>query len=267
MHREIQRLSRPQATAFSGASLAPSPRRVGSGSFGSQSGIPCRLRTWGAEMRPLSLLPLISAGPNFRTKGEQPFGAPGRTSTILPPPPPKRCYDWGGGGGTATTGGLTFHHATQEPSGPSFRPRHGRSPSSAWVVFSWGRGSRRLQRCPRGGGRVGAQLALPLLQRCLALLLHHPPATGRRHLCGSSSASVGWATGPEPWRGPRLQARAPRASSPPPQPFPLPLRRGPNARMRRAAAPAQALCQPPLQPKLGKRKPQRKTKPQSLAGS
>jgi hypothetical protein len=99
MHREIQRLSRPQATAFSGASLAPSPRRVGSGSFGSQSGIPCRLRTWGAEMRPLSLLPLISAGPNFRTKGEQPFGAPGRTSTILPPPPSQEVLRLGRGWG------------------------------------------------------------------------------------------------------------------------------------------------------------------------
>lgn len=122
MHREIQRLSRPQATAFSGASLAPSPRRVGSGSFGSQSGIPCRLRTWGAEMRPLSLLPLISAGPNFRTKGEQPFGAPGRTSTILPPPPLPRGVTTGAG-----VGGRR-----QQEGSPSTTPhRNLRAPPSA----------------------------------------------------------------------------------------------------------------------------------------
>lgn len=154
------------------------------------------------------------------------------------------------GTGAGLEVGLTFHHAAQEPAGSSRRPGPGRRPGSGCVVFSGGRSCRRLQRSPRGGSRIGAALALPLLQRRLALLLHHPPAAGRRHR-SSSSALVRWATGPEPCKGPRLRARASRAPSPPPPPFPLPLGGGPSARMRRAAAPARALCQPLPPPGLG----------------
>lgn len=114
---------------------------------------------------------------------------------------------------------LTFHHAAQEPAGPSGRPGPGRRPGRRWVVFSGGRSCLRLQRSPRGGGRIGAALALPLLQRRLAFLLHHPPAADSR----SSPASVRWATGPEPCKGPRLRTLASRVPSPPPPPFPLPL--------------------------------------------
>lgn len=156
------------------------------------------------------------------------------------------------GTGAGLEGGLTFHHAAQEPAGSSGRPGPSRRPSPGCAVFSGGRSCRRLQRSPRGGGRIGAALALPLLQRRLALLLHHPPASSRRHRRrSSSSASVRWATGPEPCKGPRLRARASRAPSPPPPPFPLPLGGGPSARMRRAAAPARALCQPLPPPGLG----------------
>lgn len=207
-----------------------------------QGGIRRRLRTC-EEIRPnISSLPLALARPHFKPKGFPDFYSLQKPRHH--PPPEDRTYQCQGGAGRA----LTFHHATQEPPSPSCSPGHRRSPSPGGVVFSGCRSCRWLQRCPRRGGRVGAELALPLLQRRLAILLHHPPAPGRRHLCGSSSASVRWATGPEPWRGLQLQVCAPPAPSPPPLPFPLPLRRDPNARMKRAAAPARALCQP--QPQL-----------------
>lgn len=150
---------------------------------------------------------------------------------------------------------LTFHHAAQELAGPAGRPGHRNSPGAGRAVFSGGRSCRGLQRCPCGAGRVGVELVLPLLQRRLALLLHHLPARDRRHRYGSSSASECWAPGPEPWTGPRLPLLAAPAPALPPPPFPLPRRRDPNARMRRAAAPERALCQLQPQPQLRSGRP------------
>lgn len=168
--------------------LAPSQRRVGSGSSIAQ-----KQRGRAKEESP----PSLRALPAPRVS----------KATSLPA--------WGRGArppGREAEPRLTFHHAAQEPAGSSGRPGPGRRPGSRRAVFSGDWSCGRLQRSPRGGGRIGVALALPLLQCRLALLLHHPPAAGRR----SPSASVRWATGPEPCKGPRLRTRASRAPSPPP---------------------------------------------------